>query len=189
MDDEASGATILNGLAALRDGLVLLLEKLSEVHKNSKDKCVFLINNYDLVTSVVTERKITSDETAKFDELLMGQRDKFVEEELVTWYGPLITFVQQTEARGVAPDGAKVDRITKDFNANWKSGIDKMNGNVMKFFSNFRNGMEILKQVLTQLLLYYTRFLELGKKAGRATTEIVTTQEILYEIKKYSRSF
>ncbi|KDO26347.1 hypothetical protein SPRG_08421 [Saprolegnia parasitica CBS 223.65] len=189
MDDEASGATILNGLAALRDGLVLLLEKLSEVHKNSKDKCVFLINNYDLVTSVVTERKITSDETAKFDELLMGQRDKFVEEELVTWYGPLITFVQQTEAKGVAPDGAKVDRITKDFNANWKSGIDKMNGNVMKFFSNFRNGMEILKQVLTQLLLYYTRFLELGKKAGRATTEIVTTQEILYEIKKYSRSF
>jgi hypothetical protein len=28
----------------------------------------------------------------------------------------------------------------------------------MKYFSNFHNGMEILKQVLTQLLLYYTRF-------------------------------
>lgn len=28
----------------------------------------------------------------------------------------------------------------------------------MRFFSNFDNGMEILKQALTQLLLYYTRF-------------------------------
>ena len=28
---------------------------------------------------------------------------------------------------------------------------------VLTFFSNFRNGMEVLKKVLTQLLLYYTR--------------------------------
>lgn len=28
----------------------------------------------------------------------------------------------------------------------------------MRYFSHYRNGMEILKQVLTQLLLYYTRF-------------------------------
>ncbi|OQR87003.1 vacuolar protein sorting-associated protein [Achlya hypogyna] len=190
--DDAN-SPILNGLAALREGLVSLLEKLSEVHKNSKDKCVFLINNYDLVASVVTERKIASDETAKFEELLVAQRDKFVEEELVCWYGPLITFVQQTEAKGTAPDASKVEKIVKDFNAHWKTGIDKMNGNVMKFFSNFRNGMEILKQVLTQLLLYYTRFIEIIKKSWARppafANDVVTTQEILYEIKKYSRSF
>jgi hypothetical protein len=29
---------------------------------------------------------------------------------------------------------------------------------VSKYFSNVRDGMAILKQVLTQLLLYYTRF-------------------------------
>ncbi len=31
-------------------------------------------------------------------------------------------------------------------------------GSVSKYFSNVRDGMAILKQVLTQLLLYYTRF-------------------------------
>ncbi|OQS06163.1 vacuolar protein sorting-associated protein [Thraustotheca clavata] len=193
--DEVDGANtmILNGLASLREGLVGLLEKLSEVHKNSKDKCVFLINNYDLVTSVVTERKIASDETAKFEELLVVQRDKFVEEELMCWYGSLITFVQQTESKGIPADAAKVEKIVKEFNAHWKTGIDKMNGNIMKFFSNFRNGMEILKQVLTQLLLYYTRFIDIVKRSWARppsfSNDIVTTQEILYEIKKYSRSF
>jgi hypothetical protein len=69
-----------------------------------------------------------------------------------------------------------------------------MNGDVLRFFANFRNGMEILKLVLTQLLLYYTRFVEVVKRSfDRAPpsfqSDIVTTQEILYEIKKYSRSF
>ncbi|KAG3116726.1 hypothetical protein PI124_g4717 [Phytophthora idaei] len=63
-----------------------------------------------------------------------------------------------------------------------------MNGNVMTYFSNFRNGMEILKQVLTQLLLYYTRFVEIVKRSYQRpppfNSEIITTQEILYEIKK-----
>ena len=53
--------------------------------------------------------------------------------------------------------------------------------------------MEILKQVLTQLLLYYTRFQDIIKKAfPRAPNfarEIVSTATILMEIKRYSRSF
>ncbi|RHY28847.1 hypothetical protein DYB32_008264, partial [Aphanomyces invadans] len=53
-------------MAALREALVALLETLAGVHKSTKDKCVFLINNYDLVVSVVDERKIASDETTKF---------------------------------------------------------------------------------------------------------------------------
>ena len=67
------------------------------------------------------------------------------------------------------------EELVKDFAATWKSGIELINTELvsgfldacnfslivprqMKYFSNFHNGMEILKQVLTQLLLYYTRF-------------------------------
>ncbi|RHY51290.1 hypothetical protein DYB34_003639 [Aphanomyces astaci] len=199
--DAAAAAGVYGHMAALRGALVELLDKLADsAHKTAKDKIVFLINNYDLVVSVVQERKIESDEL--FDELLTNSRDKFVEEELLSHYGPLIGFVQQAEAKQrtvgggdatIPLDSAKVERIVKDFNGQWKRGIEHINANVMKFFSNFRNGMEILKQVLTQLLLYYTRFVDLVKKSWTRppsfSNDIVTTQEILYEIKKYSRSF
>ena len=49
-----------------------------------------------------------------------------------------------------------VERLLRDFDTSWKSDIEQINRNVLSYFSNFHNGMEILKQVLTQLLLYYT---------------------------------
>ena len=60
-------------------------------------------------------------------------------------------------------------------------------------FANFKNGMEILKQVLTQLLLYYSRFTDnIVKKCFRNppwAKDIVAINTIMYEIKKYSRQF
>lgn len=50
------------------------------------------------VLSVFQEKRIISDETARFEELLVRQRDYFVEEELKEKYRRLISFVQQTEA-------------------------------------------------------------------------------------------
>lgn len=48
--------------------------------------------------SIFQEKRIISDETARFEELLVRQRDFFVEEELREKYKRLISFVQQTEA-------------------------------------------------------------------------------------------
>ncbi|RLN71967.1 hypothetical protein BBJ28_00014276 [Nothophytophthora sp. Chile5] len=212
MHENGAGDMVLNNLTILRDEILRLLSRLAEQHTNAKDRCVFLINNYDLVLTHFEERRVISEETAKFEELLAGQREKFVEEELMTYYAKLIQFVRQhehvslgkagsgtgaaaasTAASGQQVDAAQVEKIVREFAATWKAGIEKMNGNVMTNFSNFRNGMEILKQVLTQLLLYYTRFVEVVKRSFQRpppfNTEIVTTQEILYEIKKYSRSF
>jgi vacuolar protein sorting-associated protein 52 len=215
MHDNGAGDMVLHSLALLRDEMLALLARLAEQHKSSKDRCVFLVNNYDLVLSQFQDKHILSDETSKIEILLAAQREKFVEEELMTWYGKMLVFVRQNEAAvlgrtasgtiggagAVAAsqyevDTAQIERIVREFAATWKSGIEKMNGNIMKYFSNFRNGMEILKQVLTQLLLYYTRFIDIVKKTyqtrgGNApfSNDIVTTQEILYEIKKYSRSF
>ena len=217
MRQHGAGDMVLNSLALLRDEVLALLARLAEQHKHPKDKCVFLINNADLVLALFHDKRIISEETAKLDDLLAQQRELFVEEELVAAYGKLIAFVRQNESAVVGTkqqqqqqagggnatssgggelqvDAAQVEKIVREFAATWKRGIEQMNSNVMTYFSNFRNGMEILKQVLTQLLLYYTRFVEIVKKSfARApppfTQDIVTTQEILYEIKKYSRSF
>ena len=54
-------------------------------------------------------------------------------------------------------------------------------------------GMEILKRALTQLLLYYTRFLDVVKRHCREhatlSRDMVNIPSLIAEIKKYSRTF
>ena len=40
----------------------------------------------------------------------------------------------------------------REFASNWRTGIQQINDNVLAYFANFRNGMEILKQVLSSIL-------------------------------------
>lgn len=104
----------------------------------------------------------------------------------------------------------------REFSASWRVGIQQINDDVLAYFANFRNGMEILKQVtalivkavlnvhrikimstllqvLTQLLLYYTRLQDIIKRAWARpppfVKDIVSTATILMEIKRYSRAF
>jgi len=44
----------------------------------------------------------------------------------------------------------------REFASNWRTGIQQINDNVLAYFANFRNGMEILKQV--RLLLDWWDF-------------------------------
>jgi vacuolar protein sorting-associated protein 52 len=129
----------------------------------------------------------------------------FVEEELLDSFAALIAFVQHSEAQMGSGGGegqeersfpdvdpATVETLVRDFAATWKKAIEAIYQNVLEYFSNFRNGMEILKQVLTQLLLYYTRFQDIirrwwGRRQPPFSKDIVSTSSILVEIKKYSR--
>ena len=101
--------------------------------------------------------------------------------------------MHQSADSKVALDDAAVESLVRDFAANWRVGIQQINDDVLHYFANFRNGMEILKQVLTQLLLYYTRFQDIIKRNFSRTPsfqrEIVSTATILMEIKRYSRTF
>lgn len=47
---------------------------------------------------------------------------------------------------------AAVEGLVREFAASWKSGIEAINQDVLSFFSNFRNGMEILKQVIVNTI-------------------------------------
>jgi vacuolar protein sorting-associated protein 52 len=85
-----------------------------------------------------------------------------------------------------------VEPLVKDFASRWKAAIELMHKDVITSFSNFLCGMEILKAALTQLLLYYTRLTECVKKINGGSAlnkDLVSISSILYEIKKYSRTF
>ncbi|CAL5401703.1 unnamed protein product [Camellia sinensis] len=87
---------------------------------------------------------------------------------------------------------SEVEPLVKDFASRWKAAIELMHNDVITSFSNFLCGMEILRAALTQLLLYYTRLTDCIKRIVGGTAlnkDLVSISSIMYEIKKYSRTF
>lgn len=196
---------LLNDVRALTREVLTLLQRLAERQRGPRERFVFLINNYDQVLNVFHERRVDAGpERAQFEDALAQQRELFVEEELKGGFGRLIAFVKETEATVLAGeanadgsysvDARQAEALVREFAGGWRAGVEGVNQDVLAFFSNFRTGMEILKQVLTQLLLYYTRFQEIVRKGWpRAppawAADVVPTAAILTEIRKYSRAF
>jgi hypothetical protein len=82
---------------------------------------------------------------------------------------------------------AEVEKIVKEFAANWTAVIEKISGDVLSYFSNFRNGSDILKQALTQLALYYSRFEDIIKKNYKNAPfrkDIIPLSTLRFEIQK-----
>jgi hypothetical protein len=198
----SAGDMLINDLSLITSETIALLDRLADELLTNKRRIVFLINNYDQIVTVFQERRVSGClEMTRFMDLLLQQRELFVEEELLSGYAKMIQFVQQTELRmsqltrgeRLELNESTVEGLVRDFAASWRKGIESINRDVLSYFSNFRNGMEILKQVLTQLLLYYTRFQEIIRKTWRNkppiwTKDLVSTSLILAEIKKYALS-
>jgi hypothetical protein len=154
----SAGDMLLQDLNELLDEYIALLERLSDEHVVNIKKIIFMINNLDQAVCIFQERRVAGGkELNRILELLMLQRELFVEEELLHGFSKMIAFVQQTEsslAAGSATDRTVnievVESLVREFASNWRSGMDAINRNVLSYFSNFRNGMEILKQCLTQ---------------------------------------
>ena len=181
----------------------LLQERLATQLSARKSQAAFLVNSYELIVSTLAERGARGEESAYFEQLLDSVKAIFVEEMLAVDYGRMIAYIKQTEplllaGQGGAADTSKVDlggmeHLLRQFFDNWKQGIEAINRDVIKSFANFHLGQDILKQVLTQLLLYYTRFLDLVKSAypnGAPFAKfILSIPTLMGEIRNFSRSF
>ena len=201
-------AMLSQDLCTMRVEMSTLLERLATQLPGAKEQRVFLINNLDQVLQVAQERQVEMNaELQQLEDMLLQQRELYTEDELAHSFSNLTSFVVQTEKainataeKGsgrssvrISLDETVVEGLVREFSSGWKAGIQRINENVMAYFANFRNGMEILKQVLTQLLLYYTRFQDIIKRSWQKpptfSRDIVSTATILMEIKKYSRAF
>lgn len=176
-----------------------LLNKLAKTFTKPKPQTVFLINNYDMTIAVLKE---AGPEGGKiqlhFEDLLKNNTSIFVEELLLEHFGNLIKFVKTRASEDPSSSSerpitvAEVEPLVKDFASRWKTAIELMHSDVITSFSNFLCGMEILRAALTQLLLYYTRLTDCIKRipGGSALNkELVSISSIMYEIRKYSRTF
>ncbi|GFY95191.1 Vps52 / Sac2 family [Actinidia rufa] len=186
-------------LERLRMAVDDLLVKLAKMFPKPKLQTVFLINNYDMTIAVLKEAGPEGGKIQMhFEELLKNNTTIFVEELLLEHFSDLIKFVK-TRASEDPTSGlerpitvSEVEPLVKDFASRWKAAIELMHNDVITSFSNFLCGMEILRAALTQLLLYYTRLSDCIKRivGGSALNkDLVSISSIMYEIRKYSRTF
>ncbi|KAK6126979.1 hypothetical protein DH2020_039280 [Rehmannia glutinosa] len=196
--DYGDGQLDLN-LERLRMAVDDLLVKLAKLFQKPKLQTVFLINNYDMTIAVLKEAVPEGGKIQMhFEELLKSNTGIYVEELLVEHFSDLIKFVK-TRASEDPISGSErsitvseVEPIIKDFASRWKAAIELMHNDVITSFSNFLCGMEILRAALTQLLLYYTRLSDCMKRIAGGSAlnkDLVSISSIMYEIRKYSRTF
>ncbi|TYG70015.1 hypothetical protein ES288_D05G278200v1 [Gossypium darwinii] len=183
----------------LRMAVDELLMKLAKMFSKPKLQIVFLINNCDMTIAVLKEAGPEGGKIQHhFEEMLKSNTGLFVEELLMEHFSDLIKFVKTRASED--PNGSnerpisvsEVEPIVKDFGSRWKGAIELMHKDVITSFSNFLCGMEILRAALTQLLLYYTRLSDCIKRinGGAALNkDLVSISSIMYEIRKYSRTF
>ncbi|KAI9072179.1 hypothetical protein K1719_045846 [Acacia pycnantha] len=162
-------------LERLRMAVDDLLIKLAKNFPKPKLQTVFLINNYDMTIAVLKEAGPEGGKIQmNFEELLKSNTALFVEELLQEHFNDLIKFVKTRASEDPTSSSDKPITVAK-----WSH-------------CNFLCGMEILRAALTQLLLYYTRLSDCIKKIVGGSTlnkDLVSISSIMYEIRKYSRTF
>ena len=162
----------------------------------TQNESVFLINNWDFLATVFSEHGLSESEIySKADSQIKSITFSLIENQLNLHFSSLILFVVDAEnklSKGDDPASIKepqMSAIVQWFKTNWKTETDKLESFVKSNFSNLSTGQDIGKQMLTQLLLYYTRFQKIVNKkfAGKSlpvwTKDLVPSQDIMLEIK------
>ncbi len=196
---------LVSNLKVLRTEAVKLIQRLSKLLSRPKMQTVFQVNNYNQILSLFQERHIIAEEVARFEDLLGEFREIFVEEELKERYAKLIDFVssvdrmmsqQQEGGSEIINEQVSEDvvaLVVREFAVSWELGLEAIDQHILSYFSSFRNGKEIRKQVFTQLFLYSARFQDIISQRWRTPpasfrNDLVSNSTILAEIKKYSRT-
>ncbi|KAJ3309539.1 hypothetical protein HDU76_003578, partial [Blyttiomyces sp. JEL0837] len=189
-------ALLANSLLRLRNEVESLLGRMADEVPDNRGKIVLLINNYDLVLSILAEYNLASfdDEKAYFNAKMEVKKAEFIDEELKPMLSFLIEFVERAELEKNLDnlDTTRFETVASEFNNAWKPIISDVNNSVLQAFPNFQNGARILNAVLTQMLIFYKRFMVLWEKRftgkGRKVHP-VGIQTIMVEIKKLKSNY
>uniref|UniRef100_A0A3B4DBL7 Vacuolar protein sorting-associated protein 52 homolog n=1 Tax=Pygocentrus nattereri TaxID=42514 RepID=A0A3B4DBL7_PYGNA len=155
--------TLLGQLQIEVENFVL---KMAAEFPSRKDQLIFLINNYDMMLGVLMERAADdSKEVEGFQQLLRARTQEFIEEILAPPFGGMITFVKDSEAlmeKGqldkLRNDEVRITQLVRGFSSTWKQSVEALSQDVMRSFTNFKNGTSIIQGALTQLIQFYHVF-------------------------------
>uniref|UniRef100_A0A8C1PL06 Vacuolar protein sorting-associated protein 52 homolog n=1 Tax=Cyprinus carpio TaxID=7962 RepID=A0A8C1PL06_CYPCA len=168
--------TLLGQLQVEVENFVL---KMAAEFPSRRDQLIFLINNYDMMLGVLME---------------------FIEEILSPPFGGMIAFVKESEAlieKGqldkLRNDEARITQLVRGFSSTWKQSVEALSQDVMRSFTNFKNGTSIIQGALTQLIQYYHGFHKvLSQPTFRSLavrSELINLHHLMVEVKKHKPNF
>jgi len=187
---------ISQNLSKLREELEKLLIRLVDAkYKDWKSKCIFLMNNYDLIVSMMSEKNISSVDGLQFQKLLDLKTNDFAHDELIKSFGRLVSFVKEHEVltdennneHVKLPKEEEVESLLKEFNVNWKIELEKINNGIIKVFSNLKRGMKVFEKIMEEMIEAYTKLVKIIKKHYknlRLSKFFTPETEITYEMKR-----
>uniref|UniRef100_A0A3P9AE36 Vacuolar protein sorting-associated protein 52 homolog n=1 Tax=Esox lucius TaxID=8010 RepID=A0A3P9AE36_ESOLU len=190
--------TLLGQLQIEVENFVL---KMAAEFPSRRDQLIFLINNYDMMLNVLMERAADdSKEVEGFQQLLQARSQEFIEEILSTPFGGMIAFVKESEAlmeKGqldrLKNDEARITQLVRGFSSTWKQSVEALSQDVMRSFTNFKNGTGIIQGALTQLIQYYHGFHKvLSQPTFRSLavrSELINLHHLMVEVKKHKPNF
>ncbi|KAF6208659.1 hypothetical protein GE061_017117 [Apolygus lucorum] len=180
-------------LAQLLEEVELFLLRAAGVFSLRSQQLIFLINNYDMILSVLSEKTGENcKEVGTLRKLLQNNSSEYVEEVLSPHFGGIIQFVKEVEPYAEDPEFIKKQEgkslhLAEMFSARWKDNISSLNKEMLSSFPNLVTGSSLLQMALGRLLQVYERFLKLVTPSVRA--KLVNIHLVKVEIKKYKTNF
>jgi len=181
-----------HNLVKLRQTFISLLDELAsksshKVLSTEKGKAIFRVNNFDAILTCFskTSHGVNPDDTSHFEDQLSQATTVYIEEELQLAFGPLIAFMKAEEEN--VDHSMDLKDITTEFSMSWKSNLNHLNTSAQNYFQSSTVSTDIVKQMLSQFLLYYARFQEAVKKKEGGDLVLVTIHDIMKEMKTYGR--
>ncbi|AWP21182.1 putative vacuolar protein sorting-associated protein 52 -like isoform 2 [Scophthalmus maximus] len=190
--------TLLGQLQVEVENFVL---KMAAEFPSRRDQLIFLINNYDMLLGVLMERAADdSKEVEGFQQLLLARTQEFIEEILSSPFGGMVAFVKEAEVlieKGqldrLKNEEARITQLVRGFSSTWKQSVESMSQDVMRSFTNFKNGTSIIQGALTQLIQYYHGFHKvLNQPTFRSLavrSELINLHHLMVEVKKHKPNF
>lgn len=80
-----------------------------------------------------------------------------------------------------------IEQICKNFNLRWKSSMNTMNTEIMRSFTNFKNGTTLLQSCLNGLVQYYAKFIKIVQSdPALSGTDMISVHQVMLEVKNFS---
>lgn len=195
LSEQFPSEELSNLLLVLQDEVHCFLLKMAAEFPQRIQQLIFLINNYDMVLSILMERtRDNTKEAESFREQLQARSTEYVEEILSPHFGGLMQFVkegEQLQESGKKNELANLEKkslsLVTSFTASWKQSLEEIHREVLVSFPNLVTGSGLLQMALTNFVQYYHKFVKL--LTPNARTQLVNIHVIMVEIKKYKTNY
>ncbi|CAB3230976.1 unnamed protein product [Arctia plantaginis] len=195
LSEQFPSEELSNLLLILQDEVHCYLLKMAAEFPQRIQQLIFLINNYDMVLSILMERtRDNTKEAESFKEQLQARSSEYVEEILSPHFGGMIQFVKEGEQLFESDKKAELASLERkslslvaSFSSGWKQSLEEIHREVLISFPNLVTGSGLLQMALTNFVQYYHKFAKL--LTPNARTQLVNIHVIMVEIKKYKTNY